>query len=810
MKKFLGLILLVLSTGLLFTGCGMTEVTPSGSSELSQAHPLLPGALVFDVTDARFGAIPDDGKDDTKAIQSAIAAAAAHEKGSPQGKLYQQQIIYLPEGTYHISDTLACVMNNGNPSHIGKYEIPGSEGFQWIQGAGAGKTILQLRTAEEIGTFGSADNPKPVLQTSRYSYDRKQSGNSKFQLWVTDLSIVVPEDQPHAVGLSFGVANMGAVKRVHIQAEGDGGHTGLGLVQNNNGPGMVEDVRVDGFSTGMDINDPCGVCFYLKNIELLNQKPNGEGLVLSDKVTAIENLVVQQQHDSVTGVRLCGTRSESIYDGVMAFLTLIDPKFHYTGAGKASVPAVRIEQGHLYMRGADFAGYGEQPIEDHGRLRPATSGELVLVHGHSKEEKPNVVVAMDGAPARSLHLPLKPTPEIPARAWERLKAGDYTIVSQENLKDGSLSVSTDWVVVKPDGSDTEQLMTDWVIVKPDGSDDTQLLQAALDSGARYIGLLNGTDFVVKETLHVNRPGTPGNVELIYGHMSNVLLAGSTTRQPPYTKPNDYVSLHLHTGRHGQLLIHGLQLLQGGAQGSDWRAEDFQVIQNDAACTVAFVDIRAKAGPRAYRNGAAAEGQEVFFDNCEFAYYKAFPQELMVFKNQSVWGRNLNVEMPILDQEFKLPGLNGETHRFIGASRVPRMVNDGGKLFTIGQKLGEHGGTFMQTRGGGQTELLSFYLNEKTSRYLEPSTEGSILRIEGADSACSMSGAERTRNAIFPHKNGFARLKMDGAEERLLPCTMFPTMEKFPGIDPFEDNDEQRYLKKATHRVFGLFRIGGDE
>jgi len=784
MKGLFGSIVLCIGIG----GAGAASAAPA---ELWQAQPLLPGALVFDVTEARFGAVPDDGKDDTAAIQAAIAAAAAHEKGSPQGKLYQQQIIYLPEGTYHISDTLACVMNNGNPSHIGRYEIPGSEGFQWIWGDGAGKTILRLRSAKEIGTFGSAENPKPVLQTARFTYDRKQSGNSKFQLWVTDLSIVVPEDQPYAVGLSYAVANMGAVRRVHIQAEGDGGHTGLGLVQNNNGPGMVEDVRIDGFSTGMDINDPCGVCFYLKNIELLNQKPEGVGLVLSDKVIAIENLVVRQKHDSVTGVRLCGTRSESLYDGVMAFLTLIDPKFHYTGAGNASAPAVRIEQGHLYMRGADFAGYGKTPIEDHGRLRPATSGELVLVHGHSKEEKSNVVVAMDGAPARSLHLPLKPTPEIPARAWERLKAGDTTTVSQKDLKAGSLSVSTDWVVVKPSGSD-----------------DTQLLQAALDSGARYIGLLNGTDFVVKETLHVNRPGTPGNVELIYGHMSNIFLAGSICRQPPYAEPNDYVGLHLHTGRHEQLLIHGLQLLSRAPKGSNWKAEDFQIFQNDAACTVALVDIRAKAGPRAYRNGAAAEGQEVFFDNCEFAYYKAFPQAILLVENQSVWGRNLNVEDPILDQEFNLPGLNGETHRFISASRVPRMVNDGGKLFTIGQKLGEHGGTFMQTRGGGQTELLSFYLNEKTSRYLEPSTEGSILRIEGADSACSMSGAERTRNAIFPHKNGFARLKMDGAEERLLPCTVFPTMEKFPGIDPFEDSDEQRYLKKATHRVFGLFRIGG--
>jgi hypothetical protein len=781
---------LFISFFLLLTGCIKPQDSLEEKSVMWQPMPLLTDAMIFDVTEARFGAVPDDGKDDTAAIQAAIAAAAALEK-SPKGKLYQQQVIYLPEGTYEISDTLACVMNNGNSAHIGKFEIPGSEGFQWIWGDGAGKTILRLRSAREIGTFGSADKPKPVLQTSRYSYDRRQSGNSKFQLWVSDLSIVVPDDQPHAVGLSYAVANMGAVKRVHIQAEGNGGHTGLALVQNNNGPGMIEDVRVDGFSTGMDINDPCGVCFYLKNIELMNQKPNGVGMVLSDKVTSIENLSVEQKHNSVTAVLMCGTRSERTYGGVMAQLTLLDPKFHYTGNAKVSIPAVKIEKGHLYMRGASFTGYGDKPIEDHGRLRATNSQELVLVHGHTKEEKSNVVVALDGAPARSLHLPIKPTPEIPARAWARLKAKDSTTVSQKDIKAGALSVSTEWV-----------------IVKPSGSDDTDLLQAALNSGARYVGLLNEKDFIVKETLKVNGPDSLGNVELIYGHMSNVIFNGDISRKAPYTKANDYVGFHLYTGQHDQLIFNGLQLLSRSPQDGNWRAEDFTVFQNDAACTVAFVDIRAKAGPRAYRNGGTAEGHEVFFDNCEFAYYKAFPQELMIFKKQSVWGRNLNVEMPILDQEFKLPGLNGETHRFISASRVPRMVNDGGHLFTIGQKLGEHGGTFCLTRNGGQTELLSIYLNEKTSRYLEPSKEGPILIVEGADSACSMSGAERTRNHTFPHKNAFARLKFDDKNEELIPATIFPTMQKYSGYDPFKDDEEQRYLKKMTHRVYGLFRVGG--
>jgi hypothetical protein len=72
MKKFLGLIVLLI-------GLGGADTALAAPSELWPAQPLLPGALIFDVTDARFGAVPDDGKDDTKAIQAAIAAAAALE-----------------------------------------------------------------------------------------------------------------------------------------------------------------------------------------------------------------------------------------------------------------------------------------------------------------------------------------------------------------------------------------------------------------------------------------------------------------------------------------------------------------------------------------------------------------------------------------------------------------------------------------------------------------------------------------------------------------------------------------------------------
>jgi hypothetical protein len=757
-----------------------------------RALPLLPGATCFDVTKPPFNAVPDDANDDTAAIKAAMKAAAEHTKNAKRGKLSLQQMVYLPAGTYLVSDTLECLINHVNPDHA-ENEIRGVEAYQWIKGDGAGRTVLKLRSASEIGTFGTAESPKPVLQTARYAYDARQNGNAKFQLWVTDLSIVVPEDQPYAVGLSYGVANMGAVRRVGIQAKGRGGYTGLALVQNNNGPGLVEQVRIEGFATGLEVNDLAGKNFHLNEIEIANQHPGGVAMALSDKVISVENLSIEQDQGDVVGIHLRDTRSiknKWSATGGMAHLTLLNPRFRWNSSGESSVPAIDIERGHLYMRGAEFSGFGAKPIRDHGKLRQGTRDELVLIHGRSKEEESKVVVAMGGAPAESLHLPIEATPEIPMQAWDALTGGDFTTVSGEDLKEEQLAVETSWVIVEASGQ----------------GEDTELLQAALDSGARYVGLLNGPAFVTTDTLTVNGPGTPGNVELIHGHMTDLFISGPVVRNPPYDRPNAHVGIRLCAGRHSNLFIKGVRI---DAKPANWklnRTEDFQVFQNDAACTVVFEDVRAKCGPRHYRNGVAAEGQKVFFDNVEFAYSNVLPQECVVIRNQKAWARSFNVERNILDHHHELPDARGRSRTYTAVSTAPHIVNDEGQLFIIGQKVGEHTGPFFRTRKGGRTELLGVFFNQKTSKFQEPTKEAAILIVEGADSACSMVGTERTRNHFYPHGNALARLDMpDG--ETLVECTSFPTYRRHDGFDPFEDRDEERYQKKRTNRVFGLFRVG---
>ncbi|MCY2967871.1 MAG: glycosyl hydrolase family 28-related protein [Planctomycetota bacterium] len=83
----------------------------------------------------------------------------------------------------------------------------------------------------------------------------------------------------------------------------------------------------------------------------------------------------------------------------------------------------------------------------------------------------------------------------------------------------------------------------------------------------------------------------------------------------------------------------------------------------------------------------SEGGEVFLED--------FVTHNLALKKQRVWGRQLNVE-------------NEGTH----------ILNDGGKLWILGYKT-ERGGTLLETRGGGQSEILGGFSYTTTAGQLAP-------------------------------------------------------------------------------------------
>ena len=124
---------------------------------------------ILDVTE--FGAVPNDGKDDTVAIQAAL------EK-YPNGN----RIVYLPPGVYEVSDTLKW--GGTNAGNAQKRTI--------LQGAGESLSILRL-PANSPG-FTNPKQPKPLVWTGRKPAQR-------FRNAVRDLTLDVGSGNPGAIAL---------------------------------------------------------------------------------------------------------------------------------------------------------------------------------------------------------------------------------------------------------------------------------------------------------------------------------------------------------------------------------------------------------------------------------------------------------------------------------------------------------------------------------------------------------------------------------------------------------------------------------
>ncbi|RMD81764.1 MAG: hypothetical protein D6820_04675, partial [Lentisphaerae bacterium] len=367
----------------------------------------------------------------------------------------------------------------------------------------------------------------------------------------------------------------------------------------------------------------------------------------------------------------------SPYCGGFCHLTLLGARLVHQGPGQA--PAIDIRRGHVYLRDIQTSGYSRSLL-DHGRpLNAEQISEYISVHGRRPSERLNVALTIGNAPKRSLGLPVKPTPEIPQHIWDSLDR--YTIVDHTKLKNGRLTISvpTPWVIVDPSGN-------------PDTADDAPLLQAALDCGAPYVGLLNTGAFLLRKPVVINGRGKR-NVQLVYGLMTDLIAGDEIIDMDVQPDIARRLVFRIETGKVPILFIKGIR-----CHSSNPRGKEYQFFLNNAAHTVVFEDIRCKRNTRGYRNGPTARGQDVFFENVEFACNHPRNDELMVFDHQQVWARQFNLE-----QVINNPQRNGTV--------AANLVSHGGTLWVFGQKMGEFHGVFLKVTGGSRTEMLSVFFNQ---------------------------------------------------------------------------------------------------
>ncbi len=315
---------------------------------------------VVDVT--AFGAKGDGVTDDTAAIQKALDRYPSSNK-----------IIYLPNGTYLISDTLRWPAGSSDGQRM-KRTI--------LQGQNQGKAVLKLK--DGCPGYGDPAEPRSMIYTGEKPAQR-------FRNSIRDLTVDTGKGNPGAIGVQYIANNQGSVRHLTVRS-GDGrGVIGLDLgYTNEQGPCLIRNVTVEGFDVGIRTRHAVD-SVTLEHIRLRRQ--NRYGFVNDGQCLSIRGLTSSNAVPAFHNVKGAG------------LVALLDANLEGTGAA-ANVPAILNEAG-LFARNVRTAGYKQAIRSDAGtRKSPAGAGvdDFVSHPAH---------VLFEGTPPRSLGLPVKETPEVP-------------------------------------------------------------------------------------------------------------------------------------------------------------------------------------------------------------------------------------------------------------------------------------------------------------------------------------------------------------------------------------------------------------
>lgn len=169
-------------------------------------------------------------------------------------------VLYFPEGTYLVSDTLCY-------RHKDLQNTYKNELNQWIRirGAGVNRTVIRLK--DGAAGFGEGER-KPVL-----SYMAAKRSNVSMSNYCEDLTINTGKGNPGAVGLDFYANNSGAVRNVRIVSGDGSGYAGLQLGHANYSGILVKHVAVEGFDHGLHIDSGTfGMFAHAEDVRLHGQR----------------------------------------------------------------------------------------------------------------------------------------------------------------------------------------------------------------------------------------------------------------------------------------------------------------------------------------------------------------------------------------------------------------------------------------------------------------------------------------------------------------------------------------------------------
>ena len=231
----------VLLAGALVSGTGLAE--PAAAQPCRSPACLLPLPADAGAINVReFGAKGDGKTDDTAALIAAIAAS-----GPDTGDVWwRDRIVYLPAGTYLVSDTL-----------LKRYDGKRFGSGLTLQGEGVDRTIIRL--TDHAPGFQDPATPRGIVMTTSKLIDTggsrdyvgKGEGNDAYCNFVENLTIDAGADNPGAIGIDYLANNLGAIRNVLVRAPDTSGAVGISMLRQVPGPALIQSARVEGFRTGI-------------------------------------------------------------------------------------------------------------------------------------------------------------------------------------------------------------------------------------------------------------------------------------------------------------------------------------------------------------------------------------------------------------------------------------------------------------------------------------------------------------------------------------------------------------------------------
>jgi hypothetical protein len=313
-----------------------------------------------------YGAKGDGATDDTAAIQRAIS------ENIEATSLTSKRILYFPNGTYMISDTLFWK----NTAGVWR-------SYMTFQGENQGLTKLKL--TDHNPKYQNVAAPADVIDMgTQEPFNSNGGGYAGFNNFILNMTIDTGIGNPGAVAVDFLGNNYCGMRDVSIQSSDPAhiGHAGISMLRYASGPCLMKNISINGFQYGVTVqNGDYGITF--ENLSLSNQSVYG--ILNNGDILSIRNLFSTNPVPAI---------SNNTTNGLV---TLIGAQLNGGNAANAAI----VDVGALYARSVSAQGYKGAIGNASGQM---LTGASVTEYISGKSTSPF------GGPPSALNLPVEETP----------------------------------------------------------------------------------------------------------------------------------------------------------------------------------------------------------------------------------------------------------------------------------------------------------------------------------------------------------------------------------------------------------------